>query len=193
MPLLLIQNRFCFILTVQNCQILFQLATCILLSNSTFHSQYVFFPCNRLGHIAENCRGKTRCTKCGGEHNVNLCNATFLKCVNCGGSHSAANKDRSRYKREKQVLQIRATHKLPYAEACKQLTTCLTCFSSTGNTIMNKFKIVIIHRFQTQVRLAPLIQDLLRPEKAHSDPSSKQVEIFQIILYLEIQFILLPF
>ena len=97
MSLLLIQKQFCFISAVQNCQILFQLVTWVLLKNSTFHSQFVVsnavvfetifgtsviysnmiwpYCCNlQKCHIAVNYRSVT----CGGEHNANLLMLHFL-------------------------------------------------------------------------------------------------------------------
>ena len=68
--------------------------------------------------------------------------------------------------------------------------------------ITNNVKIVIIHSFEIQVGLAPLIQDLLRLEMSILIPEMNKFTcklkkwvrlIFQIILCLEIQFILLSF
>ena len=79
------------------------------------------FKCNRFGHIAEKCRGKERCAKCGKEHNTSSCSITnviAMKCANCNGNHSAASKICPKYIQEAQVLKYQTEKKLTYAEAC---------------------------------------------------------------------------
>ena len=60
---------------------------------------------------------------------------------------------------------------------------------------MNKVEIVIAHRFQLQLGLVPLIQDLLRLEMSILIPSINKLRYklkkwirlnFQIVLFLEI-------
>ena len=80
------------------------------------------FNCNRFGHVASNCRGKQRCSTCGGEHVWKECSATVKKCPNCAGEHSASDKICPRYTKESVVLKIKHTQNLTYAEACKQYT-----------------------------------------------------------------------
>jgi len=41
------------------------------------------YKCNRYGHVASHCRGKQRCSICGGEHKYNECRAAAPKCPNC--------------------------------------------------------------------------------------------------------------
>lgn len=49
------------------------------------------FKCQRYGHIANFCRGPTRCKVCAGAHNHKECTSKQEpKCANCGGGHSAA-------------------------------------------------------------------------------------------------------
>ena len=78
------------------------------------------FKSNRFGHTSTNCRGKERCSKCGGDHKIENCQITIAKCVNCNGNHSAASKECPRYQKEVQVLKIQTDKKLAYAEAAKQ-------------------------------------------------------------------------
>ena len=78
------------------------------------------FKCNRFGHTSTKCRGKERCSKCGGDHKIENCQITIAKCVNCNGNHSAASKECPKYQKEVQVLKIQTDKKLTYAEAAKQ-------------------------------------------------------------------------
>ena len=78
------------------------------------------YKCNRFGHILANCRSKERCSKCGGEHKFNNCEASTMKCVNCNGNHTAASKSYARYQEEIQVLKIKNEKKITYLEAAKQ-------------------------------------------------------------------------
>jgi len=50
------------------------------------------FKCQRFGHVADECRGHERCTRCGKNHDVDNCQTekANFKCANCGGNHSAA-------------------------------------------------------------------------------------------------------
>ena len=77
------------------------------------------FTRNRYGHVAAHCRGKLRCSICGGEHKYSECSAAAPKCPNCIGSHSANNKICPRYKRETEIVKLKTEEKLSYADACK--------------------------------------------------------------------------
>ena len=81
------------------------------------------FKCNRFGHVTANCRGKERCSKCGGEHKIENCQTSTVKCVNCNGNHTASSKECPRYQREVQVLKIKSDKNLTYAEAAQQYST----------------------------------------------------------------------
>ena len=93
------------------------------------------FNCNRVGHVASNCRGKQRFSTCGGEHVWKECSATVKKCPNCAGEHSASDKIFPRYTKESVVLKIKHTQNLTYAEACKQYTK--SQFSSSNPRFNN--------------------------------------------------------
>ena len=75
------------------------------------------FKCNRYGHVASHCRGKLRCSICGGKHKYSDCSAAAPKCPNCGGGHSAIDKVCPRYKRETEILKLNTKAKL--SDACK--------------------------------------------------------------------------
>ena len=75
--------------------------------------------CNRYRRVAGHCRGKLRCSICGGEHKYSECSAAAPKCPNFGGGHSANDKICPRYKRETEILKLKTEAKLSYADACK--------------------------------------------------------------------------
>ena len=78
------------------------------------------YKCNRFGHVASKCKNKDRCSQCGGDHPRSSCNHPVKKCVNCGGNHSAADRTCPRYKKEAEIIKIKVTSKISYAEACKR-------------------------------------------------------------------------
>lgn len=80
------------------------------------------FKCQRFGHIANDCKGKQRCSKCGGEHDYGKCdtNAT-MKCCNCGGEHSAAYRGCEVSKRMQEVQRVKVTQGVSYAEAVRSV------------------------------------------------------------------------
>ena len=47
------------------------------------------FNCCEYGHRAANCKRKSRCGKCAGNHNTKECNNTIVQCVHCKDSHEA--------------------------------------------------------------------------------------------------------
>ena len=52
-----------------------------------------YFTCHTFGHFAKACKGKEKCVKCGGTHNIENCIETIQKCSNCGGIHYANDKN----------------------------------------------------------------------------------------------------
>ena len=75
------------------------------------------FKCNRFGHVANHCKGKERCSKCGEQHSWTVCPSTALNCPNCHGEHAANDRSCPRYKKEEQVLKIKSSRNVSYAEA----------------------------------------------------------------------------
>jgi len=77
------------------------------------------YKCQRFGHIAAVCKGKKRCSKCGGEHDYDECDKVRNQCCNCGGEHSAAYQGCEFSKRAKEVQRIKVTEGISYSEAVK--------------------------------------------------------------------------
>lgn len=49
-----------------------------------------YYKCQRMGHTAQQCKGKLRCARCGGQHEYGKCEKDAkIKCCNCGGEHNA--------------------------------------------------------------------------------------------------------
>ncbi len=69
--------------------------------------------------MAEVCKGKKNCCKCGGEHDYGECgDIVGPKCCNCGGSHSAAYLGSIA---QKQAMKYKSVHNVSYAQAVKKI------------------------------------------------------------------------
>lgn len=80
------------------------------------------FKCQRYGHIAAVCKGKQRCPKCGEDHKIEECKEDVLeKCCNCGGNHRVTYGGCEVRKRAKEVVQIKTSKNISYAEAVKSV------------------------------------------------------------------------
>jgi len=80
------------------------------------------FKCQRYGHVAAACKGKIRCSKCGGEHKYDECEeGARKKCCNCGGEHSAAYGGCEVYKRMQEVQKVKVNQEITYAEAARRV------------------------------------------------------------------------
>ena len=78
------------------------------------------FNCQRFGHIAQYCKEKRRCARCGGEHEYGKCGTGVQpKCCNCGGAHSVAYGGCEVMQRENKVQKVRVERGISYAEAVK--------------------------------------------------------------------------
>nr|XP_042902463.1 uncharacterized protein LOC122270162 [Parasteatoda tepidariorum] len=75
------------------------------------------FKCQKFGHATNNCRGKETCSRCGQTgHTYQSCSSPE-KCVNCNEPHSANSRRCSKWKQEKQILNIKVMQNLSYYEA----------------------------------------------------------------------------
>lgn len=80
------------------------------------------FNCQRLGHVAEVCKGKKRCCKCGGEHGYGECgDLVEPKCCICGGPHSAAYLGCIVQKQAVEAMKYKSEHNVSYAQAVKKV------------------------------------------------------------------------
>ena len=78
------------------------------------------FKCQRLGHRADSCKGKTRCLLCGKGHTNKVCTLKEEKdfqCANCGGAHKANSRKCEIFSKAKKIEEIRAKENKTYSQA----------------------------------------------------------------------------
>ena len=79
------------------------------------------FQCQKFGHTKNSCKGKAVCAGCGEEgHNLDDCK-NDPKCVNCQGDHVAISRDCPKWKIEKDIVTLKYTEKISFANARKRL------------------------------------------------------------------------
>ena len=79
------------------------------------------FQCQKFGHTENSCKGKAVCAGCGEEgHNLDDCQ-NEPKCVNCQGDHVAISRDCPKWKIEKDIVTLKYTEKISFADARKRL------------------------------------------------------------------------
>ena len=79
------------------------------------------FQCQKFGHTKNSCKGKAVCAGCGEEgHNLDDCK-NDPKCVNCQGDHVAISRDCPKWKIEKDIVTLKYTKKISFADARKRL------------------------------------------------------------------------
>jgi hypothetical protein len=80
------------------------------------------------GHKAANCRAPQKCPICAGPHAFERCPQAAPdreaerqpRCPNCNGAHSAAYRGCPAFKKAKEIVQIKFTEKISYADAVRQ-------------------------------------------------------------------------
>ena len=97
------------------------------------------FKCNRFGHVANHCKGKERCSKCGEQHSWTVCPSTALNCPNCHGKHAANDRSCPRYKQEEHVLKNKSSRNVSYAEAVKMHRKSAQGLSSSNLSSRSEF------------------------------------------------------
>ena len=79
------------------------------------------FQCQKFGHTKNSCKSKAGCAGCGEEgHNLDDCQ-NEPKCVNCQGDHVAISRDCPKWKIEKDIVTLKYTEKISFADARKRL------------------------------------------------------------------------
>ena len=79
------------------------------------------FQCQKFGHTKNSCKGKSVCAGCGEEgHNLDDCQ-NDPKCVNCQGDHVAISRDWPKWKIEKDIVTLKYTENISFADARKRL------------------------------------------------------------------------
>jgi hypothetical protein len=88
--------------------------------NPFVDAPYQCYNCQGFRHGAKDCKGKSKCVRCAGEHKLVDCPHTqnaAVKCANCGQNHAASYGGCKRMKLEKKVEQTRAHQGVTYREA----------------------------------------------------------------------------
>src|SRR6267154_334748 len=110
--------------------------------------------CQHYGHSEKVCRGKLTCPRCAQNHKFEDCKIpavisndpsipsanSGLRCVNCQQAHSAAYRGCPMFLKQKDILEIKYTNKITYAQAAIQLKdkNAISCQESTVHkTIVN--------------------------------------------------------
>lgn len=79
------------------------------------------YKCQRMGHTAQQCKGKLSCVRCGGQHKYGKCEKDAkIKC-NCGGEHSAAFGGCEVKREAREARKVKILNKVSYAEALKKV------------------------------------------------------------------------
>ena len=98
------------------------------------------YKCQGFGHNAAQCRFKPRCLVCAGPHQYKDCThkgsrTTTPSCPNCKGNHAANFGGCPYFKRAKIVERVRATEKISYRDAVRQVDKEQNDSSSNSNTV----------------------------------------------------------
>ncbi|CAN7938570.1 unnamed protein product [Ixodes hexagonus] len=82
----------------------------------------ICFHCQRFGHSAQSCRGKTTGAKCGqNDHPADNC-ANTVHCVNCSGPHPAYSRSCKKWKEEKEIITLKVKEDISFPDARKRLS-----------------------------------------------------------------------
>ncbi|VDI39763.1 Hypothetical predicted protein [Mytilus galloprovincialis] len=79
------------------------------------------YKCQGFGHMANQCRNKKRCIKCGEEHENEQCTSTDLKYVNCKGKHMSNDKECPQRTQQKMALKLVKSKNISLQQATNQL------------------------------------------------------------------------
>lgn len=61
-----------------------------------------------MGHLSKSCKGRLRCLKCGGAHELKECQSKEPRCCNCGEAHYANSKNCSTIQEAKEIEKQRS-------------------------------------------------------------------------------------
>ena len=114
--------------------------------------------CCRFGHVANVCRSKPRCSKCGHDHPGDGCSISEGEsfCVLCSGNHYANSKSCPEFGRQRAIKTVMAEKSIPYAEATKTVP-------SVSRNYANALKASTSQSYRKTVTLKPKTHAPLSP------------------------------
>lgn len=119
------------------------------------------YKCQRLGHTAGGCRGRTRCLLCGENHTKDVCKAEEFRCANCKGNHKANSRKCDLFYTACQIESVRALQNETYLQARKQV---LTQQSSSSNLNSHEIQAEFHHSINSQT-----VNNTVRNNNKYSD------------------------
>lgn len=78
------------------------------------------YKCQRMGHMAINCKGNVRCLVCGENHDRKDCKSLQPKCAGCGGRHKANDKECPLVKKAREIERMKSQGRT-HLEAYRQV------------------------------------------------------------------------
>ena len=78
------------------------------------------YNCQMLGHVSTDCKRRTRCLICSGNHSKDQCPKNEIKCASCRKSHVANSSECDYYRFGKRIENIRARDGKIFSEAKRQ-------------------------------------------------------------------------
>lgn len=92
---------------------------CIFPVEPWVHPVVKCFSCLRFGHVASQCKGKSRCSRCGAEgHSFENCLAESFLCIHCSSdNHHANSRKCPAFVRQQNIKKIMAVENVSFKEA----------------------------------------------------------------------------
>ena len=134
-----------------------------------FEPPFQCFNCHRFGHGAKNCKNKTICVICSGNHKHTDCpnKKEFMKCSNCKGSHTSSYGGCQFMKDEREIQKLKVTNNISYRDATlkfkEKKSTALVPNSNVNNRYSLKYNNNNIPMTYPNSRNSSTIENVRRP------------------------------
>jgi hypothetical protein len=81
------------------------------------------FNCQRFGHMKSQCKSRSKCAFCGGEHDYDSCDVKEVsgsrKCANCDGNHTAGFTGCPNFQNAQEIVKVKTVRNISFADAVK--------------------------------------------------------------------------